>query len=145
LAAPESGDGEYKNYFNEIVEFQIDYANKIIDNDRDNVVIIVNKDVLSYYEGRLPDDVLLIDNVYDIWMRDFTLVNPFHPVRFKYTWASTVNRKESQSIQESFLKLSENYNLRYDISNYLIDGGNIVDSFNSEVVHLLFILLLNLV
>jgi len=34
--------------------------------------------------GKLEDDKILVDVLKDIWMRDFTLVNPENPVRMKY-------------------------------------------------------------
>ncbi len=33
----------------------------------------------NYYKGKLPEDVLITDDIFDIWMRDFTTVNPLHP------------------------------------------------------------------
>jgi hypothetical protein len=38
----------------------------------DNVVILVDKDTKPYFTGKVPEDILLVDDVRDIWMRDFT-------------------------------------------------------------------------
>ena len=62
----------------------------------DNVVILVDKSTKSYYKGRLPEDLLLTSNIYDIWVRDFTTVNPLNPVQFKYTWASMTQQERGK-------------------------------------------------
>ena len=83
LSAPSIHDPYYADAFQSIVDFQIEYTKAIMGND--NVVVIVDKFTKPYYKGKLPEDVLITDNVYDIWMRDFTTVNPMNPVQFKYT------------------------------------------------------------
>ncbi|MCU0240693.1 MAG: hypothetical protein MUC29_14730, partial [Pyrinomonadaceae bacterium] len=86
LSAPSVHNNYYKPAFQKIVDFQIDYAATIL--NYDNVVVIVDKDTKRFYEGKLPEDVLLTAEVFDIWMRDFTTVNPIEPTQFQYTWAS---------------------------------------------------------
>jgi len=131
LSAPSIHDPYYTDDFQKIVDFQIDYAKAIIGND--NVVVIVDNSTRSYYKGKLPDDILITDNVYDIWMRDFTTINPTHPVQFKYTWAS-VTQQESVEIQNSFIAFANQYGIERGISNLLLDGGNIVDNYAGKVI-----------
>ena len=97
LSAPSIHDPYYKPAFQRIVDFQINYAKSILGND--NVVILVDEDTKPYFTGKVPEDILLVDDVRDIWMRDFTTVNPIKPVQFTYTWASM---SEKQSSAEKF-------------------------------------------
>jgi hypothetical protein len=134
LAAPDSTRGYYANDFNSIVNFQVEYAQKVIDNGADDIVIIVNDKILPYYSRRLPSKILLVDYMADIWMRDFTLVNPSNPVSFVYTWAS-MTKGESIKTQQSFINFASHYGLNYKKVNYMIDGGNIVDTFDGKVFY----------
>jgi agmatine/peptidylarginine deiminase len=113
------------------VDFQISYANAIMGND--NIVIIVDKDTMPYYENQLPDDILITAEVYDIWMRDFTTVNPQNPIQFTYTWAS-MTKKESREVQNSFVKIADHYGIQRVTTDLLIDGGNIVDNYVGKVI-----------
>ena len=87
LAAPSVNDPYYRPAFQEIVDFQIGYAKAI--EGKDEVVLLVDKATMPYYENRLPPQVLLQAEIADIWMRDFTTVDPIDPVEFVYTSAST--------------------------------------------------------
>jgi hypothetical protein len=138
LAAPSTNRGYYRDYFNNIVNFQIEYVQKVLDGGADDIVIIVNENILPYYSKRLPANVLLIDDMGDIWMRDFTLVSPHNPVRFVYTWAS-MTEDESVETQQSFDDFAKYYGLQYKKAPYYfrIDGGNIVDTFDGKVLYLI--------
>ena len=125
LSTPSVHDKYYKPAFQNIVDFQINYAKSIMGHD--NVVIIVDKDTKEYYDEELPDDVLITVDVYDIWMRDFTTVNPLDPVQFKYTSAS-MTKRQSKDVQKSFAAFADEYNIERDKSDLIIDGGNIVDN-----------------
>jgi agmatine/peptidylarginine deiminase len=131
LSAPSIQDTYYKKAFQQIIDFQISYANSIIGND--NVVIIVDKDTKKYFEGKVPEDILLEDDVHDIWVRDFTTVNPENPVQFVYTWAS-MTQAESADVQRSMKKFANRYDIKRKTSDLLIDGGNIVDNYNGRIV-----------
>jgi agmatine/peptidylarginine deiminase len=131
LSAPFLHDPNYTDAFQSIVDFQIDYAKAIIGND--NVIVIADRQTMPYYKGKLPDDVLITDDVYDIWMRDFTTANPLHPVQFKYTWASTT-QQESIEIQNSFKAFADKYKIQRVSSDFLLDGGNIVDNYSDKVI-----------
>ena len=61
------------------MDFQVRYAKTAMGND--NVLIITDADTKALYEGRLPEDILLVGDILDIWARDFTMVNPLSPVQ----------------------------------------------------------------
>ena len=131
LSAPSVNEPYYSSAFSLIVDFQINYAKAIMNND--NVVVIVDSNTKRFYEGRLPEDILITADVYDIWMRDFTTVNPESPVQFTYTWAS-MTRSESQEVQGSFSQFANGFSLVRTNTDLLIDGGNIVDNYNGRVI-----------
>ena len=108
LSAPSIHDPYYKSAFQRIVDFQINYAKSILGND--NVVILVDEDTKPFFTGKVPEDILLVDDVRDIWMRDFTTVNPKQPVQFSYTWAS-MSQKQSQDVQKSFSRFADRYKI----------------------------------
>jgi len=131
LSAPSVHATYYQPAFEAIVDFQIDYAKAIIGND--NVIVIVDADTRPYYEQDLPEDILIEAEVYDIWARDFTLVNPLNPVQFKYTWAS-MTEKESREVQNSFGAFADKYDIKRSKTTLLLDGGNLVDNYAGGVI-----------
>lgn len=132
LSAPSIHDEYYEKAFQEIVDFQISYLNKILEND--NAVIIVDEDTKKYYERKIPEQNILIADVHDIWMRDFTTVDPINPVEFVYTWAS-MSKYESQDVQKSFVDaITNKLGVEREKSNLILDGGNIVDNYKGRIV-----------
>lgn len=131
LSAPSVHDPYYKAAFQQIVDFQIDYARSILGHD--NVVIIADEDTRPFYAGKVPEDILLVDDVRDIWMRDFSTVNPAQPVQFAYTWAS-MTEKQSRQVQKSFNDFADRYGIQRRHSGLLLDGGNIVDDYAGRVI-----------
>lgn len=131
LAAPSIDNKYYQEYFNEIVSFQINYANKIIGND--DIRILVDKETKKYYKGKVPNDILIEEEMYDIWMRDFTTVNPENPIQFVYTNAS-MTTKESKTTQNIFNTFADSYNIERTYTKYVIDGGNIVDNYDGKAI-----------
>ena len=131
LSAPSVHDPYYKSAFQRIVDFQIDYAKSILGND--NVVILVDKDTKPYFTGKVPEDILLVDDVRDIWMRDFTTVNPMQPVQFTYTWAS-MTQKQSKEVQKSFSQFADRYQIQRAKTDLMLDGGNLVDDYAGRVI-----------
>jgi agmatine/peptidylarginine deiminase len=131
LSAPSIHDTYYSEAFEKIVDFHIRYAKAVMEND--NIIVVADKDTKKYYEKDLPEDILLIDNIYDIWMRDFTTINPLSPVQFTYTWAS-MSKDESKEVQRSFTKFANKYNIKRQFTNLIIDGGNIVDNYAGKII-----------
>lgn len=131
LSAPSIHDDYYAEAFDQIVQFQIDYTNRII--GKDNVVLIVDADTKHFFKNELPADAILVADVFDIWMRDFTTVNPLNPVQFRYTSAS-MTQQESQEVQGSFNDFANGLSVQRATTQLLIDGGNIVDNYNGKVI-----------
>lgn len=131
LSAPSVHDSYYKSAFQRIVDFQIDYAKSILGND--NVVILVDKETKPYFTSKVPEDILLVDDVRDIWMRDFTTVNPMQPVQFTYTWAS-MTQKQSKEVQKSFSQFADRYQIQRAKTDLMLDGGNFVDDYAGRVI-----------
>jgi len=131
LSAPSVHNTYYSPAFERIVDFQISYAKAIMGND--NVVVITDADSKPHYENELPEDVLITADVYDIWMRDFTTVNPLSPVQFRYTWAS-MTQQESIEVQNSFKAFADQYGIRRNMTDLLTDGGNIVDNYAGKII-----------
>lgn len=131
LSAPSVHDAYYKSTFQQIVDFQIAYAKSILGND--NVVILVDEDTKPYFTGKVPEDILLVDDIRDIWMRDFTTVNPEQPVQFTYTWAS-MTQKQSKDVQKSFNQFADRYQIQRAKTDLMIDGGNLVDDYAGRVI-----------
>lgn len=134
LVAPSVHDVYYKNNIKKIIHFQIEYAKSVI--AKDNIIVILDKDTKHYFEGELPEDILLVSDVDDIWIRDFATVNPLHPVEFKYSWAS-VTKKESEEIQSTFTtftNFTNFYGIKKANSDLILDGGNLLDNYHGDII-----------
>eukprot|EP01060_Flectonema_neradi_P031057 TRINITY_DN4622_c0_g1_i3.p1 TRINITY_DN4622_c0_g1~~TRINITY_DN4622_c0_g1_i3.p1 ORF type:complete len:435 (+),score=76.96 TRINITY_DN4622_c0_g1_i3:50-1354(+) len=140
LAAPEK-DGYYSSVYKQIVDFHISYA-KSIQQGRDSVLILTGPELYPLYEAELGSDIV-VNNMQqaDIWMRDFTTVNPTNPVQFKYAPAAQGgNAAQARFVQSVFnnqllSKVSptgNSWNLQN--SNLILDGGNFVDNHVNRVI-----------
>jgi len=69
----------------------------------------------------------------DIWMRDFTLVNPASPVQFTYTDAS-MSAAEAVATQQTFADYADAQNIQRSNTTLIIDGGNIVDDYSGRII-----------
>lgn len=132
LSAPSVHNTYYKEDFENIVAFQKKYAQTVLGND--NIVILVDADTLPYYQDELPEDLLLVANVDDIWMRDFSTVLPEAMVQFTYDPSYFESRSDAERIQESFVDATDTFNLEYDWEDLVLDGGNIVDNGKDKLV-----------
>ncbi len=126
LSAPSVNNPYYEDVHQQIIDFQVAYANVIMGND--NVIVIADKDTMPLLEGRIPDDVLLEESIQDIWMRDFTTVIPQGPIRFQYRPSYYDNVEDAIFIQGSFEEFAERWGLQYRSVDLILDGGNIVDN-----------------
>lgn len=134
LSAPSVHDTYYKSAFDKIIRFHIRYAGAVIEHGApDQVVILVDTDTYPYYAKKIPKENLLIADVYDIWMRDFTTVSPHTPVQFTYT-AASMSEAESRTTQKSFSDFADNYGIKRKKSSLFIDGGNIVDNYTGKAI-----------
>ena len=66
--APTVGDDYYRRRRREILDFQVAYAKCIL--GRDNVVILCDRPTRTELARELPEDVLLVGPMRDVWMRD---------------------------------------------------------------------------
>ncbi len=64
IATPSVEDEYYKESFQDILDFDIRYAKAIVDHD--NVVVLADKNTIPYLKGRLPDDIILEVEIFDI-------------------------------------------------------------------------------
>ncbi len=131
LNAPSVNDPYYAKAHQQIIDFQIAYALKIM--GKDNVVVLTDSATRPFFTDKLPEDVLLTRTLGDIWMRDFTTVNPESPVQFTYTWAS-MPKRQSREVQGSFEAFSDQLGVQRDRCPYLLDGGNLVDNYTGSIV-----------
>lgn len=137
LASPQSDDPYYAEMIDDIFEFHVDYAKKIIKNG-DKVVILTDKELYPDYVKELGEDHVAIAPMQDIWMRDFTSANPAQPVLFRYTAAGQGGSKKGQSIsdevQAEFKYYGKKAGLQYRTTPLLNDGGNWVEDGYGNVV-----------
>ena len=132
LAAPSVDNAYYKEVFEDIVDFQVEYANRI--DGRDEVIILVDRKTRKYYDGRVEEYVLVDANIGDIWIRDFSPVIPGAQVKFNYL-PDYLDRADANYIDNSFENWYRNVGLVYGKKSRLIlDGGNVVDNGNGRIV-----------
>ncbi|MES0879265.1 agmatine deiminase family protein [Roseibium sp. SCP14] len=137
IAAPSIDDARedplYQAIFQDIVDFDIAYANVVMGHD--DVRIFVDEATRPYFEGKVPDDILVEAYLPHIWMRDYTTINPAAPVQFRYTPATFEDdQREADFMQDGFNALMAEHGVTFPKTDYLLDGGNIVDNFAGRVV-----------
>ncbi len=126
IAAPSVEDPYYKEAFQGIIDFDIQYANAVMGHD--NIVVLADKKTMPYLQDHLPSDILLEAEVLDIWMRDFTTVHPNKMVQFTY------DRPDEPDIQKSFTSFTRENKLSFRQSSLKVDGGNVVDNGAGKVI-----------
>ena len=131
LSAPSINNSYYEDDFDAILDFMVDYANVVMGND--NIIVLADAATMPYLENRLPADVLLQANVQDIWMRDFTTVIPSHMLQFTYA-PQTLSPNLAAAIQWSFINFTDAHNLDYAYTDFVLDGGNVVDNNFDKMV-----------
>ena len=132
MAAPSVHNDYYAGAFDGIVSFQVDFANSI--EGRDAAIILVDSDTRKFYEGRVPNYVLVDANMEDIWIRDFGSVLPDKQIKFNYLpnynprWAShLIDNAFEGWIRDQGLSFGKK-------SNLILDGGNVVDNGAGRVI-----------
>lgn len=132
LSAPSIYNEYYADDFENIVDFMVDYANTV--EGRDYVIILVDQATRKYFEGRVPDYVLMDANIEDIWIRDFGTTIAGRQVKFNYL-PDNQAANTSNWIDNSFENWFKNNGLSYGKKTSLIlDGGNVVDNGANRVV-----------
>ena len=133
LAAPAADDAYYRAWRRDVLDFQVAYAKAIL--GRDNVVILCDRPTLAELAGELPDDVLLVGPMRDVWMRDFTPVLPARPVLFRYSAAAQAGKQlDSDWVQAGFARYAKFSGLEFRRSLYVLDGGNFVDDGGAKAI-----------
>ena len=137
LASPQNHDAYYAKVMDDIFDFHVDYAKKIIKNG-DDVVILTDKYLYPGYVQALGKKHVTIAPMQDIWMRDFSSANPAQPIMFRYTAAGQGGGKKGQAIsdkvQDQFKSYSQKAGLQFTQSQLLNDGGNWVEDGYGNVV-----------
>lgn len=133
LAAPAVDDDYYRARRRDVLDFQVAYAKAIL--GRDNVVVLCDRPTLAELAGELPDDVLLVGPMRDVWMRDFTPVLPARPVLFRYSAAAQAGQQlEADWVQAGFTRYATSTGLEFRRSPYVLDGGNLVDDGDARAI-----------
>ena len=78
LASPQSNDAYYAKMIDDIFDFHVDYAKKIIKNG-DNVVVLMDKGLYPDYVKALGKKHVAIAPMHDIWMRDSAALIQLNP------------------------------------------------------------------
>lgn len=133
LSAASVHNEYYTPVLDKIVDFQLRYAKQIIDTWIDHVKIFVDPDTRPMYAAHIADEYLIDEEMYDIWMRDFTTVNPSDPIQFTYTDAS-MTKKQAQDTQKQFSSRADRSRIAREKTDLLLDGGNIVDNYAWKVI-----------
>lgn len=132
LSAPSVNVAYYAEFFDDIIDFQVGYAEKIMAHD--DVVVLADKATLPYLEGRLPEALILEAEVADIWMRDFTSIDPKNPVQLSYEPSYLDGEDDGFFIQNSFNSFLANHGESLASSSLILDGGNYVDNYAGKAI-----------
>ncbi len=133
ITAPPSDAIYYKDVYDKIIQYDIAFAKNVI--GKDNIIVLGDEKALSVLEKELPQDILLKANMRDIWMRDFTTVNPFHPVQFRYSAAAQGGKQsDADWVQDGFINFTDEHGIKYQVSKLILDGGNLVDNYKDKVI-----------
>jgi agmatine/peptidylarginine deiminase len=134
LSAPSIYNDYYSEQFDDIIEFQSRYAQLILDNG-DQVMVLADEWTLPEIEADFPNGVMMEADVYDIWMRDFSTVNPLDPVQFVYAPAAQGgDAAAAVEVQDTFNAFVEPLGFEKKQSDLIMDGGNVVDNYEGRVV-----------
>ncbi|MCE2615198.1 MAG: hypothetical protein LVO36_04770 [Nitrosopumilus sp. (ex Thoosa mismalolli)] len=82
MVAPSINEEYYEEIFSEIIDYDIDAVNTIY--GKDNIVLLVDEDTKHLFEGQIPDEVIHVSDITDIWIRDFGTVDTLTEVKFDY-------------------------------------------------------------
>lgn len=133
IAPPSINNPYYKEVYDQVVAFDIAYAKAVL--GKDNIVVVADALTCKYLKNHLPEDILLEAKLEDIWLRDCSMVMPYAPVQFRYAAAAQAgNQEDADWVQEKFNKFIDRYNIDYERTELILDGGNLVDNYNGKVV-----------
>jgi agmatine/peptidylarginine deiminase len=123
VVAPSVNDSYYAPVFDDVINYHIDFVNST--RQHTDVVMVVKADTLSYVQGYIPDENIIVDTINDIWVRDFSPVFPPNPVKFRYR-PQYLSNSDAAWIENSFNKWTSDLGLSFPTSPIKLDGGNFV-------------------
>ncbi len=136
LAAPRHEQHYYADVADDIFDFHVAFAREIM--KRDNVLVLADSHSYKDYVKALGEDAVGKVPAEDIWIRDFGLANPAHPVLFRYTAAGQGGRSEGQAeadfVQERLTRVMMEAGLTYKAMRLFNDGGNLVEDNDGRAV-----------
>ncbi|MEZ8095757.1 agmatine deiminase family protein [Photobacterium swingsii] len=137
LSAPITGDTYYEEQADNIFDFHVNYAKKIISNG-DEVKVLVDDGAYAKYVKALGKEHVEVYPMLDIWMRDFGTSNVENAAMFRYTAAGQGGGKSGQrkadEVQEEYAELIDGAGLAFIETDLLNDGGNLVDDYAGNAV-----------
>jgi len=124
LCAPSINNPYYSDVFSQIIAFQADFVNSTGSNDC--AYIVVDNATVSFFDGLVSPDNLLIGSINDIWIRDFATIRlldddydfVFQPV-YLDTWTANW-------IENSFDTWHNSMGFTVDAMDIILGGGNFV-------------------
>lgn len=121
----------YHEKFEEVIPFYVNYVNNVTAGT-DDVVLIVDKETMPYYKGKINDSLLILADIDDPWIRDVSPPIPSIQVQFTYIGGSTIaEAKKTQEIYDTFINSQEIYPRKTDL---YLDGGNLVNNNGDKVI-----------
>jgi len=125
MSAPSVSNSYYKDFFQQLIAFDIAMANAVT--GKDMIIILVDKETKKVFKGKVPKEILLESNVADIWVRDIGTVSPKNPMKFVYR-PNYLEKAVSNEIDTSFNQFANQVGLKFRQSKIVLDGGNFVDN-----------------
>jgi len=136
LISPKKGDPYYADMAEEILKFQLAFAQQIAAHDL--VLVLTDQENYSYFADVLGEQRVLIAPQDDIWARDFSSSNTTDPIMFRYTAAGQGGGRSGQVdadyVQSNFADFLIGAGLQFATSDLLNDGGNFVSDFSGNTV-----------
>ncbi len=134
LATPYDQDSYYEDVLDDIIDFHIDYAT-IIKAHGDDVLILTNDSLYEDYVEALGAAHVIKYEMFDIWMRDFSLSNRASPILFRYSAAGQGgDQQAADDVQEAFRYFLSDMGIPVERTALINDGGNFVEDGHGNVV-----------
>jgi len=136
LISPNKGDTYYADMVEDILKFQLAFAQQIAVHDQ--VLVLTDQENYRTFADVLGEQRVLIAPQDDIWARDFSSSNTTAPMMFRYTAAGQGGGRRGQNdadyVQNNFVNFLIGAGLQFETSNLLNDGGNFVSDFSGNTV-----------
>ncbi|XP_066910689.1 putative agmatine deiminase [Clytia hemisphaerica] len=130
LAPPIKANEYYTEKFLDVIPFYVDYVNNVT--GKDDVVVVVDEETMSYYKGKIDDSKLIEAHVDDPWLRDVSPPIPSSQVQFTYIGGG--GKSEAKTTQDIYDKFIHSLNIKPNKTDLLLDGGNLVNNNEDGVI-----------